>query len=380
MKVLTTTSMFPSPANRMRGISVWQRTRALARLCEVRVIAPSMDGAVAPREVVEGIEVLHPRWIRVPKMVVLNGYLFGWLAKRAAAGLGGFEPDVIDAHFVYPDGFGAVRLGRALGKPVCLSARGTDVNDLCFRWPIRGLARRALRAADQLVAVSQALRDRMIEAGAPAGRIAVVPNGVDTALFHPGDRAAARSALGVPEDAVALFSAGGLIEQKGYQDLIAGLARLSDRPDLWLYIAGDGPREAALRRAAAVAGLADRVVFLGRLAPGAMAEWYRAADLFCFGSWREGCPNVVIEALASGLPVVATRVGGVPELVADERCGVLFEARSPEAFAAALRVALGRDWDRGHVAALGSARSWERVAEDVHAVLEQTLARRKATA
>ena len=379
MKVLTTTSMFPNPANRMRGISVWQRTRALARLCEVRVIAPSMDGAVAPREVVEGIEILHPRWTRIPKAVVLNGHLFARLATRAAAELGGFAPDAIDAHFVYPDGFGAIRLGRKLGVPVCVSARGTDVNELCFRWPMRRQARRVLREADQLIAVSAALEAKMIEAGAPADGIAVVPNGVDTELFHPGDRSAARRALGVSDDATVLFSAGGLIEQKGYQDLIAGLAILADRPDLRLSIAGDGPFEAALRQAAADAGLAGRVSLLGRLAPEAMAEWYRAADLLVFGSWREGCPNVVIEALASGLPVVATRVGGVPELV-DERSGVLFEPRAPEALAAALRAALGRDWDRDAIAASGGARSWERVAREVYAVLEQMVARRKASA
>ena len=143
--------------------------------------------------------------------------------------------------------------------------------------------------------------------------------------------------------------------------------------DLRLYIAGSGPRRAHLERLASRLGLAGRVRFLGSLAPGEMARWYQAADLFVFGSWREGCPNVVLEALACGTPVVATRVGGTPELVREGRDGLLFEPRSPDAFAQALLEALSRTWDHQAIAQKAAARSWDNVARECLDLFERVL-------
>jgi len=370
VNVLTATSMFPNPANPLRGISVWQRTAALARRCTVKVIAPSMDGPVSVRRERDGVEIVHPTWIRIPKMVFVNGRLFAWLAGRAMGNLGDFKPDVVDAHFLYPDGYGAVRLARKLGAPVCVTARGTDVNDLCFRRVSRRQVRSVLRDADQLIAVSEALKTRMVEAGAEPERVAVIANGVDTSLFHPDD--GARERLGIPADERLLFSAGALIETKGFCELLDAVSRV---PETRLVIAGTSPLEGRLREQAARRGIADRVTFLGRLVPEDMVDWYRAADLFCLASWREGCPNVVIEAMACGAPVVASRVGGIPELVADEGLGMLFESRSAEAAAEAIAQALERSWDRDAIARRGAARSWDHVAGEVMAVFEQLLGR-----
>jgi len=372
MKILTTTTMFPNPANPTRGISVWRRTVRLAALCDLRAVAPSLDGPVPPHEVVEGIEVVRTRWTRVPKLVFLNGYQFAWRVRRALGALDGFVPDLVDAHFLYPDGFGAVEVARRLGVPVVVSARGTDVNHLCQHWPFRPFARWVLRNADHLVAVSAALRERMIEAGAAPERVSVIPNGVDTRLFHPADRQAVRAELGLGQHEQVLFSAGALVRQKGFDALIEGLARVRDG-DLRLYIAGSGPRRARLEHLAGRLGLAERVRFLGSLAPGEMARWYQAADLFVFGSWREGCPNVVLEALACGTPVVATRVGGTPELVREGRDGLLFEPRSPDAFAQALLEALSRTWDHQAIAQKAAQRSWDNVATECLELFERVL-------
>jgi glycosyltransferase involved in cell wall biosynthesis len=233
------------------------------------------------------------------------------------------------------------------------------------------------------VAVSRALKEKMVEAGGEPDRIAVIQNGVDTTLFHPAaDRRAVRRALDMPREEILLFSAGGLAEAKGFQDLIAGLALLPPEPPLHLYIAGDGPYRKALKQLIRERQLKDRVTLLKTIPQTKMAPWYQAADFFCFGSWREGCPNAVLEALACGTPVVSTRVGAVPDLVAEERSGLLFEpgasgdrsSGAAEAFAATMKQALARTWDRAAIAARGSRRSWDHVAAEYCAVFEQAVA------
>jgi len=378
MRVLTITSLFPSSKTPFLGLAVHRRLKALARLCELRVVAPCTRRGVNVRERVDGMDVVRPRWRRLAKVgVVLDGYAYAKLALRSiASAYPACDFDLIDAHWLYPDGFGAVRVARRLGKPAIVTARGSDVNDYCSRWPLRYLARQTLINADYLIAVSSALRQRMIEAGAPPERVGVIPNGVDTEVFHPADRRAVRSALGIGPSEQVLFSAGALIPQKGFDTLLEGLARAHDG-DLRLYIAGSGPERERLEALARRLGLERRARFLGTLPPHDMAPWYQAADLFVFGSWREGCPNVVLEALACGTPVVATRVGGTQELVREGQDGLLFEPRSPDAFAQALVEALSRPWARQAIAQKAASRSWDNVARECLEVFERVLREHK---
>ena len=400
MRVLVLASLFPHLLNETLGLSTYRRTVELARRCEVRVVALRTRVDVPEREVRGGVEVVRPLWRRVPKLgVFLDGYRYAARVARALEGIRpDFDFDLIDAHWLYPDAFAAVRLGQRLGKPVAVTGRGSDVDEFLFRWPVRRLARAALRGAAQIVALTRRHKERMIEAGAEAERIAVIPNGVDTGLFCPGDRAEARRALGLPAEGVVLLSAGSIVRDKGHQHLIAGLARciadcqlpiadfgtsnsignrkLEIGNQLRLYIAGPGDYRGALERLARERGVAERVTFLGRVAQSRMPLWYRAADLFCFGSYHEGCPNAVLEALACGTPVVSTDVGGIPDLVDEGRSGILFAPRSDEAFAAALRTALAKPWDRAEIAEIGSRRSWAHVAAEYHRAFGEMLARR----
>jgi len=372
-RVLVLASLFPHAKNETIGLSTARRTVELAKLCPVKVVALTELADLPEREELAGFEVFRPRWRRVPKLgVFVDGYRYAARAARAMAALrGAFDFDLIDAHWLYPDAFAAVRLGRRFRRPVVVTGRGSDVDEFLFRWPVRRFARAALRGADRLVALTRQHRQKMIEAGAEADKIAVIPNGVDTTLFCPGDRLKARRALGLPTEGVLLFSAGTVVEEKGFQHLIAGMA--SGTPGVRLFIAGPGDYRGALGRLARDCGVADRVTFLGRVAQSQMPLWYRAADFFCFGSYHEGCPNAVLEALACGTPVLSTDVGGIPDLVEEARSGLLFKPRSDEAFAAAIRTALARPWDRAAIAALGSQRSWSHVAADCLALFNQLL-------
>lgn len=376
-RVLVVASLFPHARNETIGLSTARRTAELAKLCPVKVLALTDQPGLPEREETGGFEVFRPRWRRLPKLgVVVDGYRY---AARAAPALDGLrrEFDLIDAHWLYPDAFAAVRLGRRLGKPVVVTGRGSDVDDFLFRWPVRRFARAALRGAAWAVALTRQHRRKMIAAGADAERVSVIPNGVDTTHFCPGDREEARCALGLPPDGLVLFSAGSIVADKGYHHLIRGLALLEKGtvPFSRLFIAGPGPYSDALARLAGELGLGERVRLLGRVAQARMPLWYRAADFFCFGSYHEGCPNAVLEALACGTPVVATNVGGIPDLVEEGRSGLLFEPRSDEAFAAALRAALARSWDRAEIAAVGARRSWANVAAEYLELFEGLRAR-----
>ena len=373
MRVLVLASLYPHAQNETLGLSTHRRTVELGKLCPVKAVALTGCSDLPEREDFGGVEVVRPRWRRFPKLgVFFDGYRY---AARVARVLEGIRPefdfDLIDAHWLYPDAFAAVRLGQWLGKPVVVTGRGSDVDEFLFRWPVRRFARAALRGAAQLVALTRRHREKMIEAGAEAERIAVIPNGVDTALFCPGDRAEARQALGLPPDGVVLLSAGSIVHDKGYHHLLRGLAMLGG--EARLCIAGPGDYRGTLERLARECGVAERVTFLGRVAQGQMPLWYRAADLFCFGSYHEGCPNAVLEALACGTPVVSTDVGGIPDLVIVGCSGILFKPRSDEAFAAALRTALARPWDRADIAALGARRSWAHVAAEYFALFERLM-------
>lgn len=347
LRILTYSTLYPSIAQPSHGIFVENRLRHLVGTGRVdaQVVAPvpwfpstsrafgryASFARTPARELRHGIEVIHPRYPVVPKlgMSVAPGLLFaatlGHLYHRRT------DFDLIDAHYFYPDGVAAMLLGRALGKPVVITARGTDVN-LIPRFPIpRRLICIAARHAAGIVAVSQALKDALVELAVSPERIVVLRNGVDLEMFRPGDRAATRAALKL--NGRILVSVGHLIERKGHDLTISALPTL---PNCTLLIAGDGPDRAGLEALASRLGVADRVRFLGALPHSELRDLYTAADAFVLSSSREGWPNVLLEAMACGTPVVASAIWGNPEIVCRPEAGVLMRSRTPQGIAEAV--------------------------------------------
>jgi glycosyltransferase involved in cell wall biosynthesis len=342
-RILTFTTLFPNDAAPSHGVFVENRLRHLVASGQVsaRVVAPVpwfpsrapiFGGyaafAKAPRhEERFGLRIEHPRYPVVPKLGMHVAPLLLFLAAlpmlRRLQAVEDF--DLIDAHYFYPDGIAAVLLGRALGKPVTITARGTDINLI----PQHALPRRMIRWAGAkaagMIAVSEALRREMIAQGLPGHRIRTLRNGVDLTMFQPTARDATRAELGLAGPS--LLSVGHLIERKGHDRVIAALAKL---PEYSLLIAGDGPERASLETLAITHGVADRVRFLGSVPHHALARIYSAVDALVLASSREGWPNVLLEAMACGSPVVASNVWGAPELVCDRAAGVLMPALSAE--------------------------------------------------
>ncbi|MFO1056647.1 MAG: glycosyltransferase family 4 protein [Dongiaceae bacterium] len=335
LEVLTFTTLFPSAAAPQHGVFVENRLRHLVASGEVaaEVVAPvpwfpfrgglfgryARHAGTPRREHRHGLAIEHPRYPAIPRVgmsaapFLLAAACVPLLRRRLAAGR---RPALIDAHYFYPDGVAAVLLGRRFGLPVVITARGSDINQIADHALPRRLIRRAAAQAAGLVTVCQALKQRLVELGVEADRIRVMRNGVDLALFRPGDRAALRARLGLAGPT--LLSVGSLIERKRHHLTIEALGRL---PGVTLLIAGEGPLRRPLEAQAAAAGVAGRVRFLGPVGHEALPALYGAADLLVLASSREGWANVLLEAMACGTPVVASPAWGNPEVVAAPEAG-----------------------------------------------------------
>lgn len=393
MKVLVFTTLYPNNIWPNHGVFIKERMSQFAKLdgCELKVIAPVpyfpavkvnwrwRFSQVARRELRDGIEVYHPRYFLTPKVGMA---FYGWMMFLSVLPVvrklhKEFDFDLIDAHYVYPDGFAAIQLGRLFKKPVVVSARGSDIN-LFKTFPlIRKLLQHVLHKADSVVAVSQALKQAIIQLGIPEEKIRCIPNGVETEKFYPMPKEQARRELGLPNQRM-IVSVGNLTPNKGFDLLVRSLRILADEfheKDLQLVIVGDGPSRRELERTIASVALNDRVRLVGSIPHDQLHVWYSAADLFCLASSREGWPNVILESLACGTPVVATSAGGIPEIICSDKFGLLSE-RDERKIAATIFAALQKQWGTDDPVEYAKNYTWVRTALAVQGVFETVLGRK----
>ena len=394
-KVLLVSNLFPTPADPARGIFTARLAAHLQRRCELSVVCPlpwlpgwSARGpwgrlralADVPRTyIVDGVLVHSPKYSTVPRLRAIRAQsMFLGIAPTVALLHRKKAFDVINCHWLYPDGLASIWLGQQLGIPVVLTALGSDVNLLLDDPFVRPRIVRALRRADAITAVSAGLGRRIALEGLPPDRIAVTVNGVDTDQFIVSDRAASAQVLGLPDHDRRILFVGKLERVKGVAYLVDAFARLAARdPHLVLYVVGDGLERAALERQVATCGLAARVRFMGAAHPSRIPLWMGAADVFCLPSLHEGCPNVVLEAFASGRPVVASRVGGVPEMM-QPHTGLMAPPGDAEGLESALELALHTAWDTEKIRAHAAHRSWETAADAYCGVYRHVIGQRTA--
>jgi glycosyltransferase involved in cell wall biosynthesis len=282
-----------------------------------------------------GLAIHHPRFLAIPRigMPVAPALLYHAsrpILRRLLAN--GLQVDAIDAHYVYPDGVAAVRLGAEFHLPVVVTARGSDVTQFPDYPVPRRLIQDTIGRAAALVTVSTGLRDVLLRLGAAPKAVTVLRNGVDTAVFRPVDRDAARAALGLAGPT--LISVGALIERKRHHLTIAAMPLL---PGFELLIVGEGPERARLAALAGRLGVADRVRLLGAQPHVRLSHYYGAADISVLASSREGWANVLLEAMACGTPVVASNIPGNPEVVRGRAAGIIMTHNNAEGLAAAVR-------------------------------------------
>jgi teichuronic acid biosynthesis glycosyltransferase TuaC len=384
LRVLVITKIFPNAAEPTSAPFNRQQIAALSRSCRVEVLAtiPWYPGArllagrssagrltdVPAREMIEGIAVRHPRTLFVPRVAhgLWAPLYVASLAPIALAYRG--KVDVVLGTWAYPDGVAAVALAGLMGVPAVVKLHGSDMNTIAKLPGPRRLLRLALPRAARVVAVSRALADEARALGVADDRVSIVMNGVDGDLFRPRDRAAARRELGLPDDARIVLYVGNLKETKGVLDLAAAFERIAAaHPALHLVVVGGGEARAALE--AVVGRWPGRVTLAGARPLAEIPTWMAACDVLTLPSWAEGTPNVVLEALASGRRVVASSVGGIPDLITDAALGELVPARDVAALASALARASVVDYDAAAVAKLAARGGWAESAAQLAAVL-----------
>ncbi|MDT7837664.1 glycosyltransferase [Aquabacterium sp. OR-4] len=379
--IVVLSSLFPSAVQPGAGLFIRERLFRVGQRLPLSVVAPTpwfplqgllrrwkpgfRPGAPA-HEQQSGHAVWFPRFLSVPGVLKqLDGLamaLAAWPRLRALRRAG--QLDLIDAHFAYPDGYAATLLGRWLGVPVTITMRGSESR--LARDPV--LAPRlaqALHRATRVFAVSDSLRQVAIGLGLPPDKVQVVGNGVDLARFRPEPRAEARRALGLAADAPVLISVGGLVERKGFHRVIELLPALLQRhPGLRYLVVGgpspEGDMGEALRAQVAQAGLDEVVRFLGPLPPDALRGPLSAADVFVLSTRNEGWANVFLEAMACGLPVVTTAVGGNAEVVCRPELGTVVPFGDAAQLQAAVDGALRHDWNRAAIRAYAEDNTWDR--------------------
>jgi teichuronic acid biosynthesis glycosyltransferase TuaC len=382
LRVAVITDYFPTSVQPWAGHSAYQTLLRLAKQCDVEVFYPE---SVYPKIFTPRSRTYHAldRTYEPPGLVthylpfwampVISRPLNGWLAARAVRKpVEAFAPDVILSYIVYPDGYAAVRVAKRLGVPSVLTAIGSDLNRISGSI-VKRLTRFSLRRATAVVTVSRDLLVTARRLGARVERSEAILNGCDTQKFCPRDRLSARRTLDVPLKQQIVLYVGRLDLRKGLIELIEAMAVLRQRrPTVHCYIVGEGAARPMLNDCVARCKMESHITFVPSCATERVATWIAASDLLTLPSYKEGCPNVILESLCSGRPVVATNVGGIPEIM-DEASGKLVAPRNVDQLTRALDEVLSRQWDAGALADKHH-RSWQDVSDDLYAVLEKVTA------
>jgi teichuronic acid biosynthesis glycosyltransferase TuaC len=389
MKILTFSTLYPNAESPGHGIFVETRLRHLLEnfsRVSTKVLAPvpwfpfksTRFGAygkfarVTQSETRHGISIAHPRYLQLPKIGMTSApYLLATASLPVLKKIirEGFDFDIIDAHYYFPDGVAAAMLGKELNKPVVVTARGSDINLIPNFATPRKMIINAARDVAASITVSEGLRARMIELGTEPDKIHVLRNGVDLKLFHPVDRENERAKLGWRTKI--LLSVGNLLELKGHHLIIEALRNL---PGYRLVIVGNGPEQKSLRECCRAFAVADRVDFVPGIPQDQLRIYYGAADALILASSREGWANVLLESMACGTPVIATTVGGNPEVVASPEAGVLLPERAPNAIAAGVETLFRHYPDRNATRRYAEKFDWLDISKRQMALFDSILA------
>jgi glycosyltransferase involved in cell wall biosynthesis len=390
MKVLFISNLFPDATEPMRGIFNARSIKYLARLHEIRVVSPRPTRGFPPfwspktvraRPEDEFLAPVFPPVSYIPK--------FGsrWNHRLMARGLrdtvrairAEFPFDVVLGAWAYPDGCAVARLAAELDFPFVVVAQGSDVHQYLKIQVRRRLIIEAFNRAAGVVTQSRMLAQLLAEAGVAENKLHTIYNGVEAEVFQPGDRNAARAELNLPANETVLLYVGNFLPIKNPLLLVEAFAELVRRqPEqrFRLMMIGDGPLRPQLEQQIERSRLSGQVTLAGRKSPAEVTRHMQAADLLCVPSDNEGVPNVLLEAFSCGLRAVATRVGGVPEMLTEDFLGRLVERRNPVEMAQAISDVLALPVQTEKITAHAGKFSWEQTAAAYAALLESAVSSR----
>jgi teichuronic acid biosynthesis glycosyltransferase TuaC len=377
-KLLVFSSLFPSHKRPNAGVFIRERMFRVAQKVPVIVVSPvpwfPFQGILRywrphfrPQpnsyEEQQGIQVYFPWFLSIPGLLKSCDGFFMALGSLSTLIKLRKQFNIIDAHFAYPDGYAATLLGKWLKVPVTITLRGTEV-------PLSKMPGRktrlliALKNATRVFSVSDSLKQHVVSLGAKSDKIRVIGNGIDVVKFYPLAKSVAREELNIQENAKVLVSVGALVDRKGFYRVIEVLpALVAKYPELiYLIVGGDSPEgniRERLEHQVKTLKLEDNVRFLGAYPSEHIKIPLSAADLFVLATANEGWANVFLEAMACGLPVITTEVGGNKEVVNDPGLGTVVPFGDSEALLAALLQGLETAWDRPSIIQYARKNSWD---------------------
>ena len=389
LNILALSYLFPNRARPNHGIFVLNRLKAMTESCNFKVIAPiqwyplinyllqrqNVRSSIPLRDEVDGIDVQYPRFFVIPRYFKwFDALSYLWVTRAVVNALRkneSFVFDLVDVHWTYPDIVAGYYLARTHRKKLIVTIRGLEAL-YPGEWTIRRwMLVYFLRKADFVVTLSDELRRLVIDLGIVPERVRTILNGVDVTTFAPLDKESCRQRLGLSKQRKIIISVGAIIERKGHHELIRIMSGLTRVVDVDLYIIGghsrgsEGDFSAVIQKMVAKNSLSNVYIVDNKVSHKELALWYNAADLFCLISMGEGCPNVVLEALACGAPVVATNVGAIETFVKQGINGYLLPKDDLSSLEDIVSTAITRDWCRPEIASMMTAQGWSKCAEEV---------------
>ncbi len=392
MKILTFTSLFPNSQHPNHGIFLQHRTKALMKCGhDIRVVAPipyfpklqylkifpywHSFTKIPEKENIDGLLTYHPIYFNPPKigMTFYGLWMYHAVVSLVENIYKEFPFEIIDAHYLYPDGLAAVWLAKKFKVPIVLSARGTDAHKFPKLWTIRPWIKYILKNCQHFISVSENLKQDMIKVeNSLKEKIKLIPNGIDTNLFYYDSQIEARKRLQLDLRSKIILAVGGLIPRKNPDVLLDSLHFLSQNEQV--YFIGKGELENHIKERIKNENLEKRVFMLGALAQHQIRDWYQAADVLCLPSKKEGSPNVVYEAQGCGTPVIASNLEGTQEVINSSEKGILVDPITPENLASALHNALWeQNYNRSKISQQAHLRTWGTVGQEVSNLLINVL-------
>jgi len=383
MKVLVLSHMYPSTFNEVAGIFVHEQVKKLmTQGCDVEVISPQpfvpflasklkpewqAYSSIPYKDTREGVTAYYPKYLTLSGegFFVTKGLIMPYIMHKTIKMISAKEINIVHAHLTsFHMGWLAKRISEASNAKLVVTLHGSRST-----YPARRMhkffMKKVLSCADSIIVVSDYLRDSVLKYGVNEKKVAVIGNGTNLEVFHPRNKTAARRHLGLAEDGKLLLNVGSLSPIKGQAELITAFSRVKRQFDcnLRLTIVGTGRLEQELKRKAKEEEVSGSVLFAGSRPHEEIPWWLNAADLFLLPSYNESQGVSLLEALACGRPVVATKVGGIPEVVTSDRYGFLVQPGDISQLSDAIVRALQKDWQESEIAKYGTKFSWEVVAQ-----------------
>jgi len=380
-KLLFVSNLFPDTAEPYRGLDNARLLLELAGEFDIRVLALRPSLPFFPRtgqKCREMDRILSPVYLPAPYIPKvgnrINHLLMANALRPALLNLRRQFPfEVVLVSWVYPDGCAVSQLAGGLKFPFVVVAQGSDVHQY-LKIPVRRtIITQSLARASAVITRSAELGRLLEEAGVARGKIHTIYNGIDFSVFQPGDAREARRELGLPADERIILFVGNFLPVKNPLLLVeahAAFCRRQPSPKCHLIMIGGGPMEPEIRARAEAGGFEDQVLVAGRKNSNEIARFMQAADFLCLPSENEGVPNVILEAFAAGLRVVASKVGGIPEVLSDDRLGTLVERGSLQGLLSAFAQLFAQPPQTGAIRQHALRFSWERAAADYASILQ----------